>query len=568
MKTVYLLIVLVLAFGIFGCSSAPQEKIGTVLTTSVKITTKSCEGEFAFSGKLTDARGAELGNKRVTISAEGTVLEKQLTDNNGKISLTDNIKPEWCGKNLTFSAVFDGDDTHSAAITSASCFVKSPTTLALHYPLQAVMGESNIISVDLLDKNQKMGISNAQIVISDGSDIIVVTGTNGSTSLNLTFNKTGIERIRANFKGNEYYEPSECPLQVMEIVQRTCQDGTPIKSCSLKAAGDYCNENGTIVFDCEHCGCASGRVCVKGSCITSDQKDTGMILELQKTIVQIEINTSVSESWVASGVVIESTSEGSTILTNRHVVDPNEDQTGPRDLVIRFSDNTTIRVVKESKLQYNSTIKLLSNDRDLSVIVIRDKTKRFSVEPGNSSNLLRGEQVVALGSPLGLQNSVSKGIVSNFISETGYKEQMIQTDAAINPGNSGGGLFLIEPGKLVGINTWKFRGTEGMNFAIPINEYLNSPEDKWVVITPANRCTDGTIENQCSKINMGYKCTGISIVNPSPARILELTPECHVCGCGFSYVYESYCATDNKCYYCLRGTTPTVDINNNVICVR
>ncbi|MEO0801062.1 MAG: trypsin-like peptidase domain-containing protein [Cyanobacteria bacterium J06642_2] len=112
---------------------------------------------------------------------------------------------------------------------------------------------------------------------------------------------------------------------------------------------------------------------------------------------------------------------------------------------------------------------------DLAAIRIETTEPLPAVNLGDSSVLRPGEWVVALGSPLGLSNSVTAGIIS-ALGRTSQEIQVgdkrvdfIQTDAAINPGNSGGPLIDID-GKVVGINTAIAHGAEGIGFAIPINE--------------------------------------------------------------------------------------------------
>lgn len=111
---------------------------------------------------------------------------------------------------------------------------------------------------------------------------------------------------------------------------------------------------------------------------------------------------------------------------------------------------------------------------DLAVIKI-DKTGLTPAELGDSSSVQVGEFAMAIGNPLGLQSSVTCGIVSainrDITDSTNKTFNVIQTDAAINSGNSGGALVNSE-GKVIGINTLKLSGSgiEGMGFAIPIND--------------------------------------------------------------------------------------------------
>jgi len=87
------------------------------------------------------------------------------------------------------------------------------------------------------------------------------------------------------------------------------------------------------------------------------------------------------------------------------------------------------------------------------------------LERGASANLIQGERLYTIGSPAGLEYSVTSGIFSGNRGEG--KQRLLQTDAAINPGNSGGPL-ITESGAVVGINTLTLRGTQGIGFAIPI----------------------------------------------------------------------------------------------------
>lgn len=140
----------------------------------------------------------------------------------------------------------------------------------------------------------------------------------------------------------------------------------------------------------------------------------------------------------------------------------------------------------KSKKQNKVTVKLYNDDTeytgkiigtdsqtDLAVIKI-DKDGLTVAELGDSSSVQVGEFAMAIGSPLGLDNSVTAGIISavnrDVTDSDGNKYTAIQTDAAINSGNSGGAL-VNSKGQVIGVNTLKLSGTgvEGVGFAIPIN---------------------------------------------------------------------------------------------------
>jgi S1-C subfamily serine protease len=92
-----------------------------------------------------------------------------------------------------------------------------------------------------------------------------------------------------------------------------------------------------------------------------------------------------------------------------------------------------------------------------------------TVDLGNSNEIRSGERVVAIGSPLGLQGTVTTGVVSAVRDDpAGAGFKLIQTDASLNPGNSGGPL-LNDRAQAIGVVTSKLRGSEGLNFAVPIN---------------------------------------------------------------------------------------------------
>lgn len=145
------------------------------------------------------------------------------------------------------------------------------------------------------------------------------------------------------------------------------------------------------------------------------------------------------------------------IITNAHVVE------NAQELKILYSDKTT-EVVPPSQVFADTT-------SDVAVIKVKN-TKIAPVAFGDSDKVTVGEQVVAVGNPLGfrLGNSVSAGILSGVGRALGSAYPFLQVDAAINPGNSGGPLFNTK-GEVIGINSAKMEdiGVEGLAFAIPIN---------------------------------------------------------------------------------------------------
>lgn len=170
---------------------------------------------------------------------------------------------------------------------------------------------------------------------------------------------------------------------------------------------------------------------------------------------------------IGSGFIIN---EDGYILTNYHVVE------------LAISNNTKdVTVILSTGEEVAAKVVNYDQNRDIAMIKLADGTKVPAVaELGDSDGLYVGQEVVAIGTPLGknFAQTLTKGIVSgvnrNLTTEGGNTGDYIQTDAAINSGNSGGPLINTK-GEVIGINTAKLSGQsettiEGMGFAIPIND--------------------------------------------------------------------------------------------------
>ena len=177
-------------------------------------------------------------------------------------------------------------------------------------------------------------------------------------------------------------------------------------------------------------------------------------------------NQSSTATATGSGIII---SDDGYILTNNHVVSSSESEA-----YYQVSEATKITVTLfNDDTQYEATIVGTDEETDLAVIKI-DATGLTKAEFADSDSIKVGEFAMAVGSPLGLQSTITCGVVSAVNREVtdtdGKTYTLIQTDAAINAGNSGGALVNSE-GKVIGVNTLKLTGNdvEGMGFAIPIN---------------------------------------------------------------------------------------------------
>ena len=161
-----------------------------------------------------------------------------------------------------------------------------------------------------------------------------------------------------------------------------------------------------------------------------------------------------ADRGVGSGFIIES---NGLILTNAHVVE----------------GANTIYVTLTDKREYKA--KLLGSDKRTDVAVLKIEARDLPKLPlGDSSKVRVGEWVLAIGSPFGLENTVTAGIVSAKSRDTGDYLPFIQTDVAVNPGNSGGPL-LNTAGQAIGINSQIFSrsgGYMGISFAIPMDEAM------------------------------------------------------------------------------------------------
>ena len=170
-----------------------------------------------------------------------------------------------------------------------------------------------------------------------------------------------------------------------------------------------------------------------------------------------------------SGIII---SEDGYILTNNHVVSSSTSNNNDSFYQVSEASKLTVTLFNDST-EYEAKIVGKDEQTDLAVIKI-DKTGLSKAEFADSDSIKVGEFAMAVGNPIGMESSVTCGIVSavnrKVTDSDGKTYTLIQTDAAINSGNSGGALVNSE-GKVIGINTLKLSGTgiEGMGFAIPIN---------------------------------------------------------------------------------------------------
>ena len=199
-----------------------------------------------------------------------------------------------------------------------------------------------------------------------------------------------------------------------------------------------------------------------------EEKDiSGTLEDITKSIVGIskiknngtaalDIN-GAEELGLGSGVII---SEDGYIITNWHVAGD------------KYS---TCYVTLENGNTYKGSVSWADSNLDLAIVKITGAGLKY-LELGDSDDLKLGQDVWAIGNPIGIefQRTITKGIISGLNrtlkidEEEVYMEDLIQTDASINSGNSGGPL-INKDGKIIGINSVKITSAEGIGFAVPIN---------------------------------------------------------------------------------------------------
>ncbi|MFS8797418.1 trypsin-like peptidase domain-containing protein [Synechococcus sp. R70.1] len=206
------------------------------------------------------------------------------------------------------------------------------------------------------------------------------------------------------------------------------------------------------------------------------------------------------QEGTGSGFIIDA---DGLILTNAHVVE------GSERVRVHLLDGRTF----EGKVKGSDPV------TDIAVIQIEGENLP-TVTLGNSDQVRPGDWAIAIGNPLGLDNTVTVGIISAVGRSSGQigaankRVTFLQTDAAINPGNSGGPLLDAE-GRVIGVNTAIFQRAQGVGFAIPINRAMEIAE---------RLIRDGRVEHAFLGIRMiTLNPDLVARLNRDPARLSPLT---------------------------------------------
>lgn len=169
----------------------------------------------------------------------------------------------------------------------------------------------------------------------------------------------------------------------------------------------------------------------------------------------VRIPVAAERQSIGSGFVIHA---DGYIATNAHVA------SAGAQLIVTFEDGT----------EYEAQTIGRDVERDLAVIKIEPRHPLKPITLGRSDDLMIGEQTIAIGNPVGLQNTVTTGVVSALHRELQVDDRLvyrdvIQTDASINPGNSGGPLLNVL-GEMIGVNTAVRTDAQNIGFAIPVEQ--------------------------------------------------------------------------------------------------
>ena len=204
---------------------------------------------------------------------------------------------------------------------------------------------------------------------------------------------------------------------------------------------------------------------------------------------------------VGSGFIL--TADG-YIMTNAHVVD------GADEVIVTLTDKREFKA------------KIIGADKRTDVAVVKiEATSLPAVKIGDTNRIRAGEWVMAIGSPFGLENTVTAGIVSAKQRDTGDYLPFIQTDVAINPGNSGGPLINMR-GEVIGINSQIYSrsgGSMGISFAIPIDEATRVSDQ----LRTSGRVSRGRIGVQIDNVTKEI-AESIGLGKPQGALVRNVEP--------------------------------------------
>lgn len=275
--------------------------------------------------------------------------------------------------------------------------------------------------------------------------------------------------------------------------------GNKVQAPAVNTANGLNSNNSTNIVTTQASAKSAGSM---ADIIESSSKSIVGITNFQQQNSPFSSSTGDVESGSGSGVIFKKSGGSTYIVTNNHVIEG----ASKVEVSLYNGEKVAAEVVGADALT------------DLAVVKITAENVADVIEFGDSSVLRPGDQVLAIGNPLGhdLSRTVTQGIVSAVdrsisvpTSAGEWEMNVIQTDAAINPGNSGGALINTE-GKVIGINSLKIsqNGVEGLGFAIPSKDAL-------------------PIVNQLiekGKVNRPYLGVSLADISQIPEMYLESLP--------------------------------------------
>jgi putative serine protease PepD len=259
--------------------------------------------------------------------------------------------------------------------------------------------------------------------------------------------------------------------------------------------------------------CAKGRSPLELTTNAFDVKN--LAATITPSVVSIAVETATG-GGTGSGWVYKSNGSSSYIVTNNHVIDA---AATSGTITVEFSNGDQIDA------------KIIGRDKAYDVAVLQiNRGNLAALQLGDSTKLVVGEPVMAVGSPLGLASTVTTGIISALnrpvsAGSVGAESfvNAIQTDAAINPGNSGGALVNAQ-GQIIGVNsaiaTLSSGGTSGsigLGFAIPISEAKRVIDE--IITTPTNTSSRPLLG---VFFDNTYEGIGAKILRLSPGEAAEV----------------------------------------------
>lgn len=211
---------------------------------------------------------------------------------------------------------------------------------------------------------------------------------------------------------------------------------------------------------------------------TNNEVEAVELAKLAESCVYIEVDYGNGSGATGSGFY---TSSDGRIVTNYHVIEGAQ----------------TISVLDDDGTWYQGEVKILGYDKTEDIAIIKTNvTGKTPVKLGNSANVKFGEKIYAIGSPVGLKNTVSEGLVSAI------RDGELQISAAISHGSSGGALF-NESGEVIGITYAGIESGENLGFAIPINKLANVPISDGISVVEFYNQSNGIVQPNLAVWNEG-----------------------------------------------------------------